>query len=140
MYKSDGMYLPLLLPSRKVIGHFSAKSAFNLNEQEVLSLPFEQVSGPSKTFYAYRDVRELAVRKFFADACKLEIDLPGQVVSKDGMVRTFTKMHCDPTGKRRKRQDWMDNPRFSYRSIEAMMRRKEEDKQRLKGSATTSST
>lgn len=117
--------------------HLLAKSAFNLNEQEVLSLPFEQVSGPSKAFYSYRDVKNLAIRKFLANACKLDIDLPGQIVSRDGMVRTFIKLHDDP--KRRKRQDWMDNPRFSDRSIEGMIRRKEEDQQ-LKGNVAVSST
>lgn len=100
----------------------SAKTAFGLTEKEMLTIPYESIQASRKTFFSYRDVRDLAIRKFNAGACKNEVESPGQVVSRSGKARIFSKI--DHNLKRRTRKNWFDRGEYYPRHIADIFGRK----------------
>ena len=70
-----------------------------------------------KTFFLYKDVKELAIRKFLAGAYKSDVGDPrlaSNIMFK--YVRTFTKTDYKP--KLRTRLNWLDNESESMRFLE----------------------
>lgn len=107
---------------------YPAKTAFGLTEQEILTLPHESITQSRKTFFSYRDVRNLAIRKFNAGACRIEVHFPGQVVSRGRMVRVFRKLKQKT--RRRARTNWMDMEEcLPSHIVDQMLERESEAKQ-----------
>ena len=70
-----------------------------------------------KTFFLYKDVKELAIRKFLAGAYKSDVGDPrlaSNIMFK--YVRTFTKTDYKP--KLRTRLNWLDNESESMRFLD----------------------
>ena len=116
MYKHDG---PLLTYTPLRSSEFIpvARKAFGLTEQEILTLPHESIMASPKTFFLYKDVKELAIQKFLAGAYKSDVGDPrlaSNIMFK--YVRTFTKTDYKP--KLRTRLNWLDNESESMRFLE----------------------
>lgn len=93
----------------------------------MLTLPHESITGSRKTFFSYRDVRNLAIRKFNAGACRIKIQYPGQVISSLGTVRVFRKL--EQKTRRRARTNWTDKGECLPSYITELVERGREPKQ-----------
>ena len=65
--------------------YFVAKKAFSLTEDEIMTLPHENIAGSPKSYFALKDVQALAKRKFEAGALLEDPNADPSVLDRAGV-------------------------------------------------------
>ena len=84
----------------------AAKRAFKLTDADLLTLPHEQIAASPKSYYALRDVQNLARRKFHAGALFEDLSSNPDALESAGVRKKYQD------NGRRNKGNWDDVPSF----------------------------
>lgn len=84
----------------------AAKRAFKLTDAELLTLAHEQIAASPKSYYALKDVKALARRKYEAGALLEDLSENPDVIGSAGVRKKYQD------NGRRNKGNWDDAPSF----------------------------
>ena len=84
----------------------TAKRAFKLVDAELLTLPHEQIAASPKSYYAFKDVQDLARRKYQAGALLEDLSEDPDVIENAGVRKKYQD------NGRRNKGNWHDLASF----------------------------